>query len=105
MEPRELIAPSVLDIVDVSRVADVSLSSVAAVSVALEGTRVPGNTFDILATVDCFIAVSADPSGVTTANGYPLMAGNTVSLYVPKGYKIGAITSGSTGTMYIHRSK
>lgn len=100
-----LLEPGVLDIVNTSRKPDLAISGVAAVTAALETDRVKGSTFDLLATTDCYIAISADPSGVTTISGYPLLAGNVVSFFVPAGFKIGAITSGTAGTLLIHRSK
>jgi hypothetical protein len=100
-----MLDPGVLDISNRSRVADVSMSTTAAVSVVLGATTTTGGVYDVLATADCFIAVSADPSTVTTANGYPLLAGNVVPVYVPSGERIGAIMAASTGTLTIHRTK
>lgn len=110
----EILQASALNIADASRETDVSLSTSAAVSGAItttansgltSGGRNSGGMFDVMSTVDCFIAVSADPSGVTTTTGYPLLAGNVVPLWVPYGYKIGGITASGTGTLYLHRSK
>lgn len=100
-----LLEPGVLDIANVSREPDLALSAVAAVTAALSTSRVKGTTYDLLATVDCYVAISLDPSGVTTLTGYPLLAGNSVSFYVPAGFKIGAVTAGTTGSLLIHRSK
>lgn len=93
-----------IDITDAGRENDITLSTSAAVSAALGSARPAGGVYDLLSDINCFIAVASDPSGVTTGSGYPLLAGNVVSVFVPSGYKIGAIAAGA-GTLKIHRSK
>lgn len=76
---------------------DTSVSAVAAQTAALTG-----GVYDVWSTVDAYIRVAADASGVTTANGYLVRANNTVPVIVPNGYKIGAIAGGA-GTMSHHK--
>lgn len=95
---------NVLDIADLSRETDVTISAVAAQTAALGADRPGGGVYDVLATVDCFIRVALDASGVTSTNGYPIMAGNVVPVFVPAGYKIGVIAA-TGGTLYVHRSR
>jgi len=100
-----LLTPDILDIVDLSRETDVSFTGTAGVSAALVPTRVTGGIYDVVSDIDAFIAVAEDPSGVTTTTGYPVYAGNVITLYVPTGYKIGAISSSASGTLMIHRAR
>lgn len=85
--------------------ANFAISAVGAQSSALTVSKLPGaGLYDVWADVDCFVKVSAtDASDVTTSTGYLLRAGNTVPHIIPSGSKIGAITSGATGTLRFHR--
>lgn len=91
-------------IVGAEREPDLSVSAVAAQTAALGTSRTAGSIYDLLSDVDCYIKIAEEASGVTIDNGYPLLAGNVVSVFVPSGYKIGAIAAGA-GTLKIHRSK
>lgn len=93
-----------VDITSASREADISISASAAISGALSVDRPAGGIYDLLADVDCYIRVASDPSGVTINNGYPLLAGNVVSVFVPSGYKIGVVAA-SAGTLKLMRVK
>lgn len=93
-----------VDIVGASREPDLSVSAVAAQTAALGTSRTAGSIYDLLSDVDCYIKIAEDAGDVTTSSGYPLLAGNVVSFFVPAGYKIGAIAA-SAGTIKLHRSK
>lgn len=98
------LSETIVDISGFSRETDVTISTVAAQTAALGATLPSGGVYDVLATVDCYIRVAEDASGVTTANGYVLLAGNVVAIFVPSGFKIGVISTQS-GTLYVHRSR
>lgn len=100
----ERLDPSVLDIADMARSADVSFSGTAAQSAALSPGG-PGGLYDIVSDIDCFIKVAATADTVTTATGYPLSANVMLPLWVPNGYKIGVVSSGASGTLQIHQSR
>lgn len=99
-----IINTSFVDITEAVRENDISISTSAAVSGALSVDRPAGGIYDLLSDVDCYIRVASDPSGVTVNSGYPLLAGNVVSVFVPSGYKIGVI-GGSAGTLKLMRVK
>lgn len=67
-------------------------------------SALPGGIYAIWSTVDCYVSVHpTDATGVTTANGYLLRAGNTEQLYVPHNSLIGGIVAGGTGTLNYHK--
>ena len=99
------LSQDILDIAGFARETDLSISAVAAQTAALGATYPQGGAYDILATTDCFIKVATTANDVTTTTGYPLLSGNVVTVFVPSGYKIGAITSAAAGTLYVHRSR
>lgn len=76
-----------------------SVSSTGAQSPALSNAGV----YDVLCDVDCFIKVGPTANDVTTSTGYPIFAGNVVPVYVNANGKIGAITSGASGTLKYHK--
>lgn len=94
----------VLDIAGCARETDVTISTSAATTAALGATYPSGGVYDVLSTVDCYIKVALDATDVTTTTGYPLLAGNVVTVFVPAGYEIGVIAA-SGGTLYVHRSR
>lgn len=94
-----------LNIAGAAREADLSLSTVAAQTAALGATRITGSVYDVLSDVDCYIKVAETANDVTATTGYPILSGNVVPVWVPTGYKIGAITASGTGTLRIHRSR
>ena len=56
----------------------------------------------IKSTVDCFISVGASPTAsVSAAGSWPLVAGETFSVPVRNGHRIGAITTGASGALYV----
>ena len=95
---------SLLDIADTARAADVSFTGAAAQSAALSpgGT---GGVYDIVSDIDCFIKVAATADDVTTTTGNPLSANEMLPLWVPNGYKIGAVSTSASGTLKIHQSR
>ena len=100
----ERLDPSILDIADMARVTDVSFSGTAAHSAALAAGGA-GGIFDVVSDIDCFIKVAATANDVTTATGYPLSANSMLVLYVPHGYRIGAVSASASGTLQIHQSR
>lgn len=58
--------------------------------------------YDVWATVDCYLKVATTANDVTTANGYLVRSGTTVSVVIPTGCKLGAIAGGA-GTLSYHR--
>ncbi len=86
-----------LNIRGYARGTDLSISAVAAQTAALtEGF------YDVWSTVDCYIKVETTANDVTTATGYLLRTGTTVTVAVPGGCKLGAIAGGA-GTLSYHR--
>lgn len=85
-----------------SQSAPVSLSTSAAQSAALTG-----GLYDVNSDVTCYLKVAATANdvvaGAASGSGYKLVAGNTITLVVPDGQKIGGITSSGSGTLEIHR--
>lgn len=76
-----------------------SISGVAAQTGAL--TR---GYYAIWTTVNCYIKTNVTANDVTTASGFILYAGQIPdALLIEDGHKIGAITSGATGTLSYHR--
>ena len=94
-----------LNIAGAARETDLSITTAAAQTAALGATRIDGSVFDILSDVDCFIKVAETADDVTALTGYPLLANNIVPVFVPSGYKLGAITASGSGTIKIHRSR
>jgi hypothetical protein len=78
--------------------ASFAISSTAAQSSALER-----GYYDVWSTIDCYLRVDETATGVTTANGYMLFSGNTITLFVDDQRKIGAITAAGTGTLSLHK--
>lgn len=86
----------------------IALSGNAQGSISISGTAaqssaLTGGIYDVGSTVDCYVKVNATANNVTTSTGYLLRANNTIPLIVPDQEKIGAITSGATGTLTYHR--
>lgn len=83
-----------------SRTSDLSISASGTQTSALtEGA------YDIWTTTDCYIKVAATASDVTTSTGYLLRSGNTITIAVGPGEKVGAITASASGTLSLHRVK
>ena len=74
-----------------------ALSAVAAQTAAL-----PLGKYDIISTVDCYIKIDVVANDVTVNTGYPLFAGNQITVDVTSQRKIGAIST-VAGTLTIHR--
>lgn len=56
----------------------------------------------VKATVDCFITVGTSPTATTgSAGSWPLSAGETLGVPVPNGQRVGAITTGTSGALYL----
>lgn len=89
----------VISISGFARGTDLSVSGTAAQTAALtEGF------YDVWSTVDTYIKTATTANDVTTSTGYLLRAGNTITISVSDGEKIGAI-SGVTGTLSFHQVK
>lgn len=60
--------------------------------------------YDIWCDVECYIAVDATASDVTTANGYLYRTGTTLSdVWIPAGQRLGGVVASGTGTLSYHR--
>lgn len=94
---------SVLDISDKERLPDLTISAVVDETAAL--SSINGTTYDLRPTVDCYVKVAADVSGLTTDNGYGVLATEVVPFFVPNNYKIGVVSGGTEGTLEIHQSR
>lgn len=76
-----------------------SISSVAAQTGAL--TR---GYYAIWTTTNCYIKTNTTANDVTTSSGFIVYAGQIPNeILIEEGHKIGAITSGATGTLSYHR--
>jgi len=81
-----------------------AISGAVAQSSALTVDTLSGAAiYDVWTTTDCYIKIATTANDVTTATGYLLRSGNTLPFIVPTGSKIGAITSGTAGTLSFHR--
>ena len=76
--------------------------TLAVSAVAAETPVLQEGVYDVWCSVDVFIRVGIVATGVTTANGYKITAGNVVAVKVPDGRKLGAIAGGA-GTLSFHR--
>lgn len=74
-----------------------AVSAVAAQTAALER-----GLFDVWVDADTHIKVGPIADDVTTSTGYKVYAGNTITLAIGAGDKIGAIAAGATSLHY-HR--
>lgn len=89
------------DYVDLQGSAQISLSisGVAAETAASAVTAI----YDVWSDADCYLKIAASASDVATSTGYLLRANNTVPFVIRQGMKLGAITSGASGTLRLHR--
>jgi len=78
-------------------------ASFAISGTAAQSSALVNGVYDLWADCECFIKVATTATGVTTANGYILYSGNVVTLQIDADYKIGAITSGASGTLRLHK--
>lgn len=70
---------------------------------AIHSGKLLDGVYDLWSDVDCFVRVAEEAKDVSVTNGYPLLANNVVSFMVRRGRRIGAVTSGATGTLRFHR--
>ena len=80
-------------------------------SLSISGTgaqtaALTGGIYDVWSDQDCFIkAAATTASDVTTATGYKVFAGATITgLMIPDQYVVGAITASATGTLGLFRT-
>lgn len=59
--------------------------------------------YDVVSDVDCYLKVALVANDVAVNTGYPLFAGNQITLEVKDQRRIGAITGGLAGTLKIHQ--
>lgn len=81
-----------------------SQATLAISSVAAQTTAPGTGIYDVWADADCFVKVNPAANDVTTANGYPLFAGNVVPFFLRSDDKIGAITTGASSNLHYHQT-
>lgn len=82
--------------------------SQASLSISSTGAQIIGTLergyYAIYSNVDCYIKTNITASDVTTSTGFLLYANQMPNPFlIEAGHKIGAITTGATGTLYYHR--
>ena len=85
------------------------LAGYAKVSLAVSGTAAQTSVLGVgvyavwCPTLDVHIKVAETADDVQTSDGFTVFAGNMVAVGVPIGGRIGAITDGGSGTLYVFR--
>lgn len=90
-------------VTDAADIENYTQANFAVSAVAAQGSALEEGLYDVICDVACFIRVAPTATGVTTSNGYPLLANNVVTVYVRANSKIGAITSAAAGTIRYHK--
>ena len=88
---------------DTIRLSGFSQQSFAISSTGAQSAMLESGFYDVWADIDCYAKVGGTASNVTTSTGYLMLANNVTPLLVDAGEKIGAITSGTSGTLRYHR--
>lgn len=89
-----------LSITGFARGTDLSISSTGAHTAVLDQ-----GAYDIWCSTDCYIKTAATANDVTTSSGYLLRSGNTITIAIDSGHKLGGITTAASGTLSYHRVK
>ena len=96
----DFVSGSTMDgVIDIEGNACVNLSLSTSVA---QTAALPLGIYDVCSTVDAYLKVAFDASSVTTTNGYQLLAGNTVTLLIRAGRKLGAIAA-TSGSLKLHQ--
>lgn len=88
--------------IDALRIQGFSKTTLAVSAVAAQTAALERGLFDVWVDADTHIKVGPVADDVTVATGYKLFAGNTITLVIGAGDKIGAIAAGATNLHY-HR--
>ncbi|EPY01391.1 hypothetical protein [Magnetospirillum fulvum] len=91
-----------LPVVDAIDIRGRPAATLAIGTVAAQTPALAAGVYDLSATIDCYLAVAADASGVTMATGYQLYAGNVVPIVVGEQQRIGVIAA-AAGALRYHR--
>lgn len=86
---------------------DLDIEGNAAVTMAVSGSAAHSpvleeGSYDVWCSVDVYLKVASTANNVTTATGYLLRTGGTVTMRIRSGSRIGAIAGGA-GTLSYHK--
>lgn len=93
--------PIVADVADLEGNAQ---SGVAYTNTAAQSSALADGVYDIWSDQDCYIKIGPTADDVTTGSGYLLRKDLTMTVFVRKNSKLGAIRAGaSNGTLFFHK--